>query len=155
MGARVEPYTFKPGDSEVRWMGDTSTQFLATGALTGGEFGLVEETAKRGVSVPLHRHDRDVESFYVLEGRITVYLGSQPAALAMPGTFVHIPGGVIHGFRIESDTARYLILTTPRHADFYRAITASSASVAIGGDVIKNACQEYGIAFVGPLPDPA
>ena len=152
MGDRVEPYLCKPGDGEVRWMGDTSTQFLATGALTGGELGLVEETAKRGVSVPLHQHDGDVESFYVLDGQIAFYLGSQPLALAVPGSFVHIPGGAIHGFRIESETARYLILTTARHVDFYRAITASSPTVSIGGDVVKNACQEYGIRFVGPLP---
>ena len=48
-------------------MGDTSTHFLATGFLTDGAFGLVEESAKRGMSVPLHRHDLDIESFYVLD----------------------------------------------------------------------------------------
>ena len=136
-------------------MGETSTHFLATGALTGGEFGLVEETAKRGVSVPLHRHDGDVESFYVLAGTVAFYLDGRSAELAGPGTFVHVPGGAIHGFRVDSDTARYLILTTPRHVDFYRAITATSPAQPITGDVIKNACQEYGITFVGPLPNPA
>jgi quercetin dioxygenase-like cupin family protein len=135
-------------------MGETSTHFLATGALTGGELGLVEESAKRGVSVPLHRHDKDAESFYVLDGRIAFYLGTQPAAFAEAGTFVHIPAGAIHGFRIASDTARYLILTTPRHADFYRAITATSSSEVIGDDVISTACREYGIDFIGPLPAP-
>jgi len=153
VGDATEPYMYKPGDGEVRWMGDTSTHFLATGVLTRGAFGLVEESARRGVSVPLHRHDADIESFYVLDGNITFYLGTQPAGLAGPGTFVHIPGGAIHGFRIESDTARYLILTTPRHADFYRAITTSSPKAPIEGDVIKSACQEYGIVFIGPLPD--
>ncbi|MBA3579911.1 MAG: quercetin 2,3-dioxygenase [Gemmatimonadaceae bacterium] len=139
---RAEAYLCKPGESEVRWMGDTSTHFLATGALTGEEFGLVEESVKRGASVPLHRHDRDIESFYVIEGRITFYLGDQPGALAVPGTFVHIPGGTIHGFRVESDTARYLILTTPRHAEFYRAITVSSPMTPIEDSVIGKACQE-------------
>lgn len=135
-------------------MGETSTRFLATGALTGGAFGLVEESARRGVSVPLHRHDADPESFYVLEGEITFHVGTRPAEIAGPGTFVHIPGGAVHGFRIESDRARYLILTTPRHVDFYRAITSASPAIGIGTDVIKNACREYGIVFIGPLPDP-
>jgi quercetin dioxygenase-like cupin family protein len=49
-------------------MGETSTFFLATGEQTGGAFCLVDERAKRGDSVPLHRHDEDMESFYVLEG---------------------------------------------------------------------------------------
>ena len=31
------------------------------------------------------------------------------------------------GFRVESETARYLILTTPRHGEFYRAITLPSS----------------------------
>jgi len=142
------------GESEIRWMGETSTHFLATGALTGGEFGLVEETAPRGMSVPLHRHDGDVESFYVLNGSITFYLGAQPGAVAVAGAFVHIPRGTVHGFRVGSETARYLILTTPRHVEFYRAITASSLGAAIEGPAIQKACQEYGIDFVGALPDP-
>lgn len=136
-------------------MGDTATSFLATGATTGGAFGLVEESAKRGMSVPLHRHDADVESFYVLDGEISFYLGSQPAARAVAGTFVHIPAGAVHGFRVESDSTRYLILTTPHHVDFYRAITAPSPGAAVGDDVIESACQEYGIELIGPLPDPA
>lgn len=107
------------------------------------------------MSVPLHRHDLDVESFYVLDGRIAFCLGHRSASFASPGTFVHIPGGAIHGFRIESNTARHLILTTPRHVEFYRAITASSPEIAITGDVIQSACQEYGIAFIGALPEPA
>ena len=62
---------------------------------------------------------------------------------------------MIHGFRVESDTARYLILTTPRHVEFNRAITASTPRAAIEDDVIKKACEDYGIDFIGSLPDPA
>jgi hypothetical protein len=42
------------------------------------------------------------------------------------GAFAHIPGGTVHGFRVESETARYLILTTPQHGEFYKAITAAA-----------------------------
>ena len=153
MSKTTKAYLYNSGESELRWMGKTSTHFLATGALSGGAFALVEERAKRGVSVPLHRHDDDMESFYVLEGEISFYLGDQSGLRVATGGFAHIPGGTIHGFRIDSDTARYLILTTPRHAEFYRAITSPSPLTAIDEAVIENACQEYGIAFVGPLPD--
>lgn len=153
MSDRTEAYLYQPGESEKRWMGETSTQFLATGAQTGGAFALVEERADRGVSVPLHRHDDDMESFFVLEGEIAFFLGDQPGVRAAAGAFAHIPGGTIHGFRIESETARYLILTTPRHAQFYRAITGPSPGAAIDGAAISKACKDYGIEFVGPLPD--
>lgn len=28
-----------------------------------------------------------------------------------------VPAGTVHGFRIESEIARYLILTSPRHGE--------------------------------------
>ncbi len=99
-----------------------------------------------------------MESFYVVEGEITLYVGDQPGARARAGSFAHLPGGTVHGFRIESETARYLILTTPRHGQFYRAITSPSQPgglpplESIDGSQIKKASQEYGIEFVGPLP---
>jgi len=71
-------YLYQPGQGELRWMGETSTYFLATGELTGGAFCLVDEQAGQGESVPLHRHPDDMESFYVLEGEITLYIGDQP-----------------------------------------------------------------------------
>jgi len=139
-------------------MGETSTYFLASGEQTSGTFTLVDERAKRGESVPLHLHRDDMESFYVVEGEITFYVGDQAGVRASAGSFAHVPGGTVHGFRIESETARYLILTTPRHGQFYRAITLPSRPgglpplESIDGSQIEKACQEYGIEFVGPLP---
>ena len=121
-------YFSSASDSEVRWMGQTFTHFLATGMSTSDQFCLVEETAKRGEGIPLHRHIEDVESFYVLDGKIRFYLDDQSGIDAHTGTFVHVPAGTVHGFRIASDTARYLILTTPRHGEFYRAISVPAGS---------------------------
>jgi hypothetical protein len=65
----------------------------------------------------------------------------------------------VHGFRIESETARYLILTTPRHGQFYRAITLPSQAgglpplESIPGQQIHEAARKYGIEFVAQLPD--
>ena len=53
----------------------------------------------------------------------------------------------------------YLILTTARHGDFYRAITlpaqpdGSPPPKPVEGPQIKQASQTYGIEFVAPLPD--
>lgn len=154
-------YFYRPGESERRWMGETATHFLATGELTAGAFCLVDEQANRGESVPLHRHPDDMESFYVLEGEITLYIGEQPGLRAPAGSFAHVPGGTVHGFRVESEKARYLILTTPRHGEFYRAITLASRPGglppldSVEGSQIKQASKDYGVEFVGPLPDRA
>jgi len=134
-------------------MGETFTHFLATGEQTGEAFALVDEQAKRGESVPLHRHRDDMESFFVLQGELTLFIGDgAPGVRAGAGSFAHVPGGTVHGFRVESETARYLILTTPRHGEFYRAITRPTPE-PIAGSQIREAAKEYGIEFVGPLPD--
>jgi quercetin dioxygenase-like cupin family protein len=159
VGAATGAYLYQPQEAELRWLGDTSTYFLAMGEQTEGAFALVDEQAKRGESVPLHVHDDDMESFYVVEGEIMFYIGDQPGVRARAGSFAHLPGGTVHGFRVESETARYLILTTPRHGQFYRAITLPSRSgglpplESVEGSQLKRAGEEYGIKFVGPLPD--
>lgn len=159
MPAVAEAYLHRPNESELRWLGETSTFFLATGDQTGGAFALVDEQAKSGDSVPLHRHADDMESFYVLDGEITFFIGGRPGVRAGAGSFAHLPAGTVHGFRVESETARYLILTTPRHGEFYRAITLPAREgglpplESIAGPQIKQASKEYGVEFVGPLPD--
>jgi quercetin dioxygenase-like cupin family protein len=159
MGDATDPYTYQPGRAELRWLGETSAYFLATGEKTGGAFCLVDERAIRGESVPLHRHPDDMESFYILEGELTLYVGDQAGVRMPAGSFAHLPGGTIHGFRIESDSARYLLLTTPRHGEFYRAITLGSRpgglppTESIQGPKIKQASEDYGVEYIGPLPD--
>lgn len=149
-------YFLDGGEGEVRWMGQTRTRFLATGETTGGLFGLVDETAREGEEIPLHRHD-DVESFYVLEGKVSFFVG-QDRLDGGPGSFQHIPGGTVHGFRIVSDTARYLIMTTGHHADFYKAISVPSdgdgrpASLEVDWDRVIETAERFGIEMVGELP---
>ena len=151
-------YLSGANESEIRWMGETRTCFLATGETTKGRFCLIDETAKRGEAVPLHRHSEDVESFYVLEGELTFFIDSQPALKAGPESFLHVPEGTIHGFRIASERARYLILTTPRHGEFYRAISVPAgrnglpSSYDIDWGRILEISERFGIELIGGLP---
>ena len=45
MGVATGAYVYQPGEAELRWLGETSTYFLATGEQTGGAFCLVDEQA--------------------------------------------------------------------------------------------------------------
>ena len=161
MADRTGGYVLGPKEGELRWMGETSTYFLAVGEQTDGAFTLVDERAGRGVAVPLHRHRDDMESFYVLEGEITLYVNGQEGVRTGAGSFAHVPAGTVHGFRVESEAARYLILTTSRHGEFYRAITLASRPdgspplESVAGTTIERACEEYGVEFIGPLPERA
>ena len=147
------------GVSEVRWMGHTRTRFLATGTSTNGQFCLVDETAQRGEAIPLHRHSEDVESFYVTEGEMTFYIEDRRGVTVGAGAFVHVPAGTVHGFRIASDSARYLILTTPRHGEFYRAISVPAGpdglpdSHDVDWNKVLEISKSFGIELVGELPE--
>lgn len=80
----------------------TQVHYLATGATTGGLFGLYryEMTAARSGPDP-HFHKTMAESFYILDGALRLHDGTGWRDLAA-GDFAHVPPGGIHGFRNES-----------------------------------------------------
>ena len=111
------------------------------------------------MATPLHVHREDDESFYVMEGELTVYLeDSEHPIPASAGAFVHIPGGVVHAFRVESETARWLDLTTPQHERFMRAAGEPARERVlppeglIDMEKVEAAQQQHGIEILGPPP---
>jgi quercetin dioxygenase-like cupin family protein len=79
---------------------------------TAGALGLVEASLYQGFGPPLHVHTLEDEAFYVLEGEIRFRQGDDES-VAGPGTWVWGPRGVQHTFKVESESARALILVTP------------------------------------------
>jgi len=79
---------------------------------THGAFSLVEvnDSATRVISP--HRHTREDEAWYVIEGELSFEVGEQ-RAIAGPGTFVYAPRDVPHSFKVTKVPARYLILFSP------------------------------------------
>ncbi len=100
-------------DGEALWFFGTLATFKATAEQTGGQYSLIEQVAPRGVATPLHVQPEDHESFYVLEGELTFYLEDGQPIPASAGSFVHISKGTAHAFQVDSQTARFLDLTTP------------------------------------------
>jgi quercetin dioxygenase-like cupin family protein len=108
--------THRPAEAapELIYTNGGRVDYLATGASTGGEFGLYKWTFGEGVSGPdAHFHRTISESFYVLSGTVRLYDGARWVD-AVPGDFLHVPEGGIHAFRNESgEAASMLILFAP------------------------------------------
>jgi quercetin dioxygenase-like cupin family protein len=88
--------------------------YLATGATTGGDYGLYrwEMTGPPSGPEP-HFHRTITESFYVLSGTVRLYDGKKWVD-ATPGDYHFVPPGGIHAFRNESGApASMLLLFTP------------------------------------------
>jgi quercetin dioxygenase-like cupin family protein len=153
------PIALAPAEGEALWCVGALTTVKAAAEQTADAFSMIEDLAPKGAGTPLHRHSQDDEAFYVLEGEVTFYLENNEPILAGAGAFVHIPGGTVHAFRVDSETARYLIITTPQHERFYRAIAEPAQTRGIPTEVpldmerIGAACEAYGVELVGPVPD--
>ena len=90
--------------------GGGAAHYLATGATTGGAFGLYRWEMGPGRSGPdPHFHRSISESFYVLSGTIRIYDGTRWVD-TVPGDFVHVPEGGVHGFRNESGEPASMLL---------------------------------------------
>ena len=94
------------------WYSGWLMTFLATAEDTRGQFALIEAVARKGNVPPPHVHHREEETFYVLEGEMSISVGDRTTK-ATPGTTVIVPRDVLHSFAIESEQLRVLILITP------------------------------------------
>jgi mannose-6-phosphate isomerase-like protein (cupin superfamily) len=102
-----------PGEGQSLWFLRNRMSIKATAESTGGAFGLVESLVAPGFSPPLHIHHREDETFYVLEGELTMKCGDRTFR-AVAGAFVFLPRDVPHTFVVEGDQpARMLTLLTP------------------------------------------
>ncbi len=100
--------------ADLEYTNGGSVDYLATGGTTGGAFGLYRwnfGTARTGPDPHFHRSIS--ESFFILDGAVTIFDGADWVE-TRAGDFAHVPPGGIHGFRNESgEPASMLLLFTP------------------------------------------
>ena len=103
----------RPEDgSLVGWFGSLFNIKL-TAAMTGGSHSLVEVIEPPGAASPVHVHNGEDETVYVLEGEYTIRCGDVET-VASAGTVALMPRGVPHSVQVTGDTnARALLLFTP------------------------------------------
>ena len=63
-----------------------------------------------GSGPPPHIHSREEESFFVLEGEITIQVGDE-RFVAKAGTFANMPVGSLHSFKNETDKNARMIIS--------------------------------------------
>jgi quercetin dioxygenase-like cupin family protein len=98
-------------EGERLWFLGTLAIIRTPGEAVEGRYALIEFLFPHGASPPVHTHPQD-ESYVVLEGNLTIQAGGERFALE-PGGCAAVPMGVPHTFRVDSDGARVLVLSTP------------------------------------------
>lgn len=99
------------GAGEPRWFLGTLATIRVPGETVEGRFAIIEFLFPQHASPPRHTHPQD-ESYVVLGGRLLVESGNHRFTLTA-GEVAVVPMRVPHTFRVDSDTARVLVLSTP------------------------------------------
>jgi mannose-6-phosphate isomerase-like protein (cupin superfamily) len=95
-----------------RWFITNLVRVLVAPGQSGDALGIVDLTGTGGEMPPLHVHHLEDEIFVVLEGTLSLHLPGRSVTLEAGQAFV-APKGVPHVYRVESDRARWLGVSTP------------------------------------------
>ena len=142
VGARV----LGPKDGKTGSLGGVGVRFMVGGTESGGTFALVEHPLEpRALAAPMHRHTREDEYSYVLEGRVGARLGDQ-VLFGEPGDLIFKPRGQWHTFWNAGDgRARLLEVISPAGFErFFDRLTDLAASGALSPQVMAQLAAEYG-----------
>src|SRR5881227_206951 len=103
-----------PGDGAEGFIGSIGVRFMIDGHEADERFSLVEHPmSARALAAPLHRHTREDEYSYVLQGCMGALLGDNVVE-AVPGDLVHKPRNQWHTFWNAGDEpCRILEIISP------------------------------------------
>jgi quercetin dioxygenase-like cupin family protein len=156
------PYHLPNRGGPALWHLGALLTVKATASQTGGRLWAKELLAERGMATPIHRHSREDEAFYVLEGEISVHVGDE-VVRAQEGDFLWAPRGVGHAFCVESARVRVLVVSTPAGFEQFFFDTGQPATELTvpptdttphDPDSLISALAGYGVEVLGPPPLP-
>jgi mannose-6-phosphate isomerase-like protein (cupin superfamily) len=145
------------GTAQPLWFVDHLVHIRVDGDASGGALALLDERGRRGDMPPLHVHRRDDETFYVLEGELTVFAGGEGITVGA-GHAAFAPRDVPHTYRVESDEAHWLVITAPAGFDAFVREVAAPASAEelppagrrVDPEILARAAVRAGIEILGP-----
>ncbi len=111
---KATPYELNRDRAPAYWEVDILWLLLADGKQTGGAFSQLEQLCPKDSGPPPHMHTQ-TENFYIMDGEIT-FLVDGKMLVGKKGSFVTVPPGTEHSFRVDSETA--LIMNTYVPAGF-------------------------------------
>ena len=146
------------GLADVWWKSGRLTVKVSA-AQTGGNFSQFEVTDPRGTATPTHVHHNEDESFYLLEGEVSLFVGGERIDLTT-GDYAFAPRDIPHAYIVSSERAR--ILTTLCPGGLEDVFVAGGLPVTSNQqpdhevmppiDEIARRMSSYGCEVVGPPP---
>ena len=141
--ARIVP----PGNGDEGFLGSIGVRFMIDGIDAGERFSLVEHAmSPRALAAPLHRHTREDEYSFVLEGRMGALLGDEVVE-AGPGDLVFKPRLQWHTFWNAGDEpCRILEIISPAGFEqFFRELVGLGGVLQADPADVGSLSERYGL----------
>jgi mannose-6-phosphate isomerase-like protein (cupin superfamily) len=136
-----------PDDAAEGFLGSIGVRFMVDGHEAGERFSLVEHPmSPRALAAPLHRHTREDEYSFVLEGRMGALLGDEVVE-AGPGDLVFKPRDQWHTFWNAGDEpCRILEIISPAGFErFFQELSDLGGAVAADPELVAGLSGRYGL----------
>ena len=147
MAVQTGRVTIPAGGSDKVELGGLGIVWKIAGAEAGGRLSVVPHPlAPRALAAPLHRHSREDENSYVLEGTLGALLGDE-VVTAGPGTWVFKPRDQWHTFWNAGDEPCEIveIISPAGFEDFFRELAEVYATGEPDLVRFADACARYGV----------
>jgi cupin domain len=117
---------------------------------TAGVVSVLEATEPPGFGPPIHVHHDCAEAFYVLEGEYLMYL-EDDEIVCPAGSFIFIPQGARHGFRVGEVPSRKLNFYFPASMiGYFDELASALRRDDVGDDDLDAIAGAHGMEIVGP-----
>src|ERR1700732_668237 len=136
-----------PRDGKAGFLGSIGVRFMIDGEESGGGFSLVEHPmSARALAAPLHRHTREDEYSYVIEGRVGALLGDE-VLIGGPGYLIIKPRNQWHTFWNAGDEpARILEIISPAGFEqFFAELVDLGGVTSADPQTLGALCGRYGL----------
>ena len=134
-----------PQDGKAGFLGSIGVRFMIDGEEAGERFSLVEHPmSPHALAAPLHRHTREDEYSFILEGRMGALLGDD-VVYAEPGDLVFKPRGQWHTFWNAGDEpARILEIISPAGFErFFAELVDLGGAANTNPETLAELCGRY------------
>ena len=136
-----------PSDGWLGFLGSIGVRFLIDGHDSGGGFSLVEHPmSAKALAAPLHRHSREDEYSYIVQGRVGALLGDE-VIIGKPGDLIFKPRHQWHTFWNDGDEpARMLEIISPAGFEQYFAeLVRLGGSTRVEPPVLGALASRFGL----------
>ncbi len=150
MTERARSYRLLPGEGRYIDLGEFGVTVKASERETGGVVSVLENAEPPGFGPPIHIHHDCTEAFYVLEGEYVMYL-EEEEHVCPAGSFIFIPQGVRHGFRVGDVPSRKLNFYFPASmVGYFDDLAAALQRDSVSESELAGIAEAHQMEIVGP-----